>query len=90
MVGKSGDVTAPGTLLTDAAKELGQLKPEVTTTHIGSINIEAIQKILALPAEALREYLQTGRLPPESYLSDVSPQLRRPSGQASNKKGGRE
>ena len=68
---KSGDVAAPGTLLTDAARELGQLKPEATATHIGNINIEAIQKVLALPADALREYLQTGRLAPESYLSDV-------------------
>ena len=64
-------MAAPGTLLSDGAKELGQLGPETTSTYIGSINIEAIQQILNLPMEVQDEYLRTGRLPPDSYLPDV-------------------
>ena len=74
---KSGDVAAPGTLLTDAARELGQLKPDAAPMQIGQLNIQMVQQILALPQEALESYLRTGRLPADSYLADVSSSLDR-------------
>jgi hypothetical protein len=64
--------TARGILL-DAAKELGQLKPDTTIgTQIGQVNIHLVQQVLALPEDAQEQYLRTGRLPPRSYLSDLA------------------
>ncbi len=71
LVAKSSDIAAPGTLLMDAAKELGQVAAETPTTLIGQINIQLINKVLALPEEALDTYIKEGKLPPESYLSDL-------------------
>ncbi len=63
--------TARGILL-DAAKELGQLKPDTTIgTQIGQVNIHLVQQVLALPEEAQETYIRTGVLPPHSYLSDL-------------------
>ncbi len=63
--------TARGILL-DAAKELGQLKPDTTIgTQIGQVNIHLVQQVLALPEEVQETYLRTGRLPPGSYLTDL-------------------
>jgi hypothetical protein len=71
LVAKSSDVAAPGALLMDAAKELGQVAAETPTTLIGQINIQLIRKVLALPEEALDTYIKEGKLPAESYLSDL-------------------
>ncbi len=63
--------TARGILL-DAAKELGQLKPEsATEAHIGQLNLQVVQQVLQLPEAAQIEYIRTGILPPRSYLSDL-------------------
>ena len=68
LVAKSSDVAAPGALLMDAAKELGQVAADTPMTLIGQINIELIRKVLTLPKDALD---REGKLPPESYLSDL-------------------
>ncbi len=73
LVAKSSDVAAPGALLMDAAKEMGQVAAETPTTLIGQINIELIRKVLTLPEEALDTYIKEGKLPAESYLSDLRP-----------------
>ncbi len=63
--------TARG-LLTDAAREMGQLQPEESSTpHIGSINLTLVNQVLQMPENVQEEYLRTGRLPPGSYLSDL-------------------
>jgi len=63
--------TARG-LLTDAAREMGQLQPEESgTPHIGSINLTLVNQVLQMPEHGQEEYLRTGRLPPGSYLSDL-------------------
>ncbi len=73
LVAKSSDVAAPGALLMDAAKELGQVTAEAPMTLVGQINIELIRKVLTLPEEALDAYIKEGKLPAESYLSDLRP-----------------
>ncbi len=63
--------TARG-ILTDAAREMGQLQPEESSTpHIGSINLTLVNQILQMPENVQEEYLRTGRLPPASYLTDL-------------------
>ena len=63
--------TARG-LLVDAAREMGQLQPEESSTpHIGSINLTLVNQVLQMPENVQEEYLRTGRLPPRSYLSDL-------------------
>ncbi len=63
--------TARG-LLTDAAREMGQLQPEESgTPHIGSINLTLVNQVLQMPEHVQEEYLRTGRLPPASYLTDL-------------------
>ena len=63
--------TARG-LLTDAAREMGQLQPvEPSTPHIGSINLTLVNQVLQMPENVQEEYLRTGRLPPGSYLTDL-------------------
>ena len=63
--------TARG-LLTDAAREMGQLQPEESgSPHIGSINLTLVNQVLQMPENVQEEYLRTGRLPPRSYLSDL-------------------
>ena len=71
LIQKSSDVAAPGTLLQDAAKELGQLQPEAPTTRIGHVTLQLIQQVLMLPSAVVDEYLKTGNLPASSYLTDV-------------------
>ena len=44
---------------------------EAPTTLIGQINIQLINKVLALPEKALDTYIKEGKLPAESYLSDL-------------------
>ena len=69
--GKPDLGTARG-LLTDAARELGELQPEESgTPHIGSINLTLVAQVLQLPEHVQEQYLRTGILPPASYLSDL-------------------
>ena len=69
---RSGDKPDLGTargVLQDAAKEMG--KPEDARTNIGQVNIQVLNRVLSLPVEAQETYIRTGKLPPESYLSDI-------------------
>ena len=65
--------TARG-VLTDAAREMGQLQPEDSSLpRIGSINLTLVNQVLQLPEEVQETYIRTGKLPPESYLTDLNP-----------------
>jgi hypothetical protein len=70
--GQKADLGTARGILTDAARELGQLQPEEGgDVQIGQLNIRVIQQVLDLPEAALEEYLRTGILPAQAYLSDV-------------------
>ena len=64
--------TARGLLL-DVARELDQIKPDQGSGPASvTINLALVNQVRALPAEAQETYLRTGKLPPESYLLDVT------------------
>ena len=61
-------------VLTDAAREMGQLEPEDSSLpRIGSINLTPVNQVLQLSEQAQETYIKTGKLPPKSYLTDLNP-----------------
>ena len=67
------DLSTARGILTDAAKELGQLKDGEIRFSVGDLNLQLVQNVLQMAPDALERYLRTGVLPAETYLSDVTP-----------------
>jgi len=71
--GKVPDYSNARNLLLDVAKELDQISPEGGgRAPEVTINLALVSQINALPEAAQLEYLRTGKLPPSSYLLDVT------------------
>lgn len=73
---RTGDKPDLGTargLLTDAAREMGHAQPDQDDApRIGSINLTLVNQVLQLPEAAQEAYIRTGKLPPATYLTDLS------------------
>jgi len=61
------------TILESAAKDLAAFQGKSDDpARLGSVvNLKIVNQVLALPAEAQREYIETGKMPPGAYLVDV-------------------
>jgi len=69
LANSNGDSKEIRCLLLDAAREMGHLAPAVSVTNntlnITPVQITMMQKVLALPPDALRQYAESGIIPVE-------------------------